>query len=129
MVDGNCISSELKVNTGTKVYWSNSYCRTATCIITIIHSKTDKNYTVCFCWKLTPIHTKSHTHDSIRNSVNPLFDLHTILMMFICYFSARVLYFIVWYNFLTSVFPLLVSKLINLIPVYFDGMIFGWFRR
>ena len=43
------------------VYWSNSNFRKAICIMTITHSKTDKNYTACFCSKLTPIHNKWHT--------------------------------------------------------------------
>jgi len=79
--DGNCISWEMKVNTGTviNVYWSNSNIRTATGIITIIHNRTDKNYRAFFCSRLSAIHTKWHTtaYEALKN---PLFHLHGLLL-------------------------------------------------
>jgi hypothetical protein len=64
------------------VYWSNSNIRTATCIMTIVHSKTDKNYTKCFCSKLTPIQIKLHTQLNTKPS-KALLDLHRLLITFI----------------------------------------------
>ena len=69
------------------VYWSNCNFSTSTCIMTIIHRRTDKNYTLCFSSQLTPVynkwHTHTHTHNSLRKSVNALFDLHDLLITFI----------------------------------------------
>ena len=69
------------------VYWLNSNFHTVTCIMTTIHSRTDKNYTACFCSKLTAIHTKWHTRLPTKLR-KPLFDLHGLLVTSVCYFSA-----------------------------------------
>jgi hypothetical protein len=53
------------------VCWSNGNCRTATCVVTIIYSRTDKNYTACFCSKLTPIHTEWYTRLSTTHRKRP----------------------------------------------------------
>jgi hypothetical protein len=80
------------------VYWSNSNFRTATCIMTIIHSRTDKNYRACFCSKLTAIRTKWHTRLSTKLLYHP-FRLTRILITFICSFSASVLYCLIQFPF------------------------------
>jgi len=65
------------------VYWSNSNCSTATCIMTIIHSRSD-NITHRVSVHSSQQHTKNVTHNSLRSSANALFDIHGLLITFIC---------------------------------------------
>ena len=53
-----------------------------------------QNYTACFCSKLTP----NDTHNSLRSSVNALFDLHGLFFTFICYLSVSVLYWLIQFH-------------------------------
>jgi len=46
LMDGNYILWEEKVD---NIYRSNCNFRTATCLMSIIHSRNDKNYRECFC--------------------------------------------------------------------------------
>jgi hypothetical protein len=73
------------------VYWSNSNCRTATCIMTIIHSRTDKNYRACFCSKLTPIHTKWHTWLSTKLRKRPFRFTRVINSFYIFFFPKCII--------------------------------------
>ena len=84
------------------VYWSNSNFRTATCIMTTIHSRTDK-ITQCVSVQSSLHFIPNNTHNSLRSSVNPLFDSHGLLITFICFFSVSVLYFLIQFSYI--VFP------------------------
>jgi len=104
------------------VYWSNSNCSTATCIMTIIHSRPD-NITHRVSVHSSHQHTSNDTHNSLRSSATALFDLHGLLITFIC--SMQVFY-IDWYNFLSSVFSLPFTELISSFSYYFDDSNVGW---
>ena len=55
-----------------------------------------QNYTPCFCSKVKLIHING-TNNCLRNSVNPLFDLHGLFITFICSFSLSVFYWRIQY--------------------------------
>ena len=80
------------------VYWSNSNCSAATCIMTKIHNSSDKNYTECFCSKLTPIHTKWHTQLSTKLS-KPPFRFTWIINCIQIPFSLSVMYWVIQFPF------------------------------
>jgi hypothetical protein len=80
------------------VYWSKSNCRTATCVITIIDSRSDKNYTACLWSNLTLIFSKWHTRLSTRFR-KPPFDLHGLLITFIYSVSVSVFYWRIQFPF------------------------------
>ena len=99
------------------VYWSNGNFRTATCIMTIIDSRTDKNYTACFCSKLTPIHTKWHTQLSTKLRKPSFFDLQGLLITFICSFSLSVLYWVMQFPFFSISSSINWIKFFTLLPL------------
>ena len=70
------------------VYWSNGKFHIAICMMAITHSKTDRNYTECFCSKLTPIHNKWHIRLS-KKLRKPPFRFTRIINWNYTFFSCK----------------------------------------
>jgi len=104
------------------VYWSNSNFRTATCIMTIIDSRTDK-ITQRVSVQTSHHYTPNDTHNCLRSSVNLLFDLHELLITFICSLSVSVLYWLIQFPF----FPISTSiHRINFFPSFLFRRLDFW---
>jgi len=78
------------------VYLSNSNFSIATWIVAIIHSRTGK--------QSSHQYTPNDTHNSLRRSINALFDLHGLLITF-ALSSVSVLYWLTQFSF----FPIFSS--------------------